>query len=49
MQKIQGWGAGRIRMFLAPWSRSWSGPKKTGAGTGAAKNITLLYQLLEDE
>ena len=41
-----GAGAGRSRVFLAPWSRNRSRLKKTGAGAGAgAVHITRLQTL----
>ena len=48
------------RVFLAPWSRSWSRlkkkpgagadppPQKKKTGAGVAKNMPLLYRLLDD-
>ena len=45
----QGWGAGagRSRVFLAPWSRSRM-EKKSGAGADAAKKLAGSSALLED-
>ena len=46
----QGWGACRSRVFLAPWSGSWSRSRlEKKSGAGAAKKLAGSSALLVDK